>query len=180
VLISDYSGIGQDCTRSGQPEYDYWSTNYINPYTQSGDAQASSCGAVWSSGLAHWLATAPIILAYTEWVAPSGQTPTSTDTLTNKITWSGSSTVSTITEIDTRVFIPETSAHLVYSYATPFAFTASSPCCSSCSLFGDEVQIFHWPTAAPSPAVSRLVNTADNFTLYDLFSMFQALKTNEF
>jgi hypothetical protein len=46
-------------------------------------------------------------------------------------------------------------------------YTASPPCCLSCTVFGGggAVQVFYWPTPAPTPGVSTLVNSA-NFTLY--------------
>lgn len=49
-------------------------------------------------------------------------------------------------------------------YQQPWDFVASPPCCSSCTLFGGTVQVYFWPTPAPSPPVSILTNT-DNFTL---------------
>jgi hypothetical protein len=45
-----------------------------------------------------------------------------------------------------------------------FAFTASPPCCGSCSIIGGHVQVAYWPTPAPTPATSILVDEANNFT----------------
>ena len=53
-----------------------------------------------------------------------------------------------------------------YSYVSSFAFTASPPCCSSCSLFGNNVQVYYWPstTAAPNASSSTLTDS-NGFTL---------------
>ena len=46
-----------------------------------------------------------------------------------------------------------------------FTWTAPGPpCCLNCTVFGGQVQIMVWPTPAPTPAVSTLIN-ADNYTL---------------
>lgn len=50
------------------------------------------------------------------------------------------------------------------SYADDWTFTASSPCCSKCSLSGGNVQVQYWPTPAPTPNVTALVDE-NGFTL---------------
>jgi hypothetical protein len=40
-----------------------------------------------------------------------------------------------------------------------------SGCCLNCTLYGGNVQVYYWPTPAPTPAASILVNEA-NFTLF--------------
>ena len=49
-------------------------------------------------------------------------------------------------------------------YAESFSFTPTKPCCSSCTLSGANVQVRFWPTPAPVPAVSILVDPETNFT----------------
>lgn len=49
-------------------------------------------------------------------------------------------------------------------YAESFSFTPTAPCCSSCTLSGANVQVRFWPTPAPVPAVSILVDPDTNFT----------------
>lgn len=49
-------------------------------------------------------------------------------------------------------------------YAESFSFTPTAPCCSSCTLSGARVQVRFWPTPAPVPAVSVLVDPDTNFT----------------
>jgi hypothetical protein len=54
----------------------------------------------------------------------------------------------------------------VYSqayYLSSFTYTPSAPCCSTCAVFGGSVQVYAWPTPAPSPPVSTVVG--QNFTL---------------
>lgn len=57
-------------------------------------------------------------------------------------------------------------AYTPATYLTNFAYTASrgSGCCRDCSLFGNDVQVYYWPTTAPAPADQTLVND-DGYTL---------------
>jgi len=50
-------------------------------------------------------------------------------------------------------------------FASQFTYSAEIPCCSACSLYGNKVEVYYWPTPAPSPAISTLLNAA-GFTLY--------------
>jgi hypothetical protein len=45
-----------------------------------------------------------------------------------------------------------------------FIFTAEPPCCNTCDIFGQAVEVRYWPTPAPSPPVSVLVDDATNKT----------------
>lgn len=49
--------------------------------------------------------------------------------------------------------------------AASFSPTISSPCCLNCTFFGGNVQVYYWPTPAPTANISTLVNDA-GFTLY--------------
>ncbi len=49
-------------------------------------------------------------------------------------------------------------------YVSDWSFTATQPCCLNCTLWGGNVQVYYWPTPAPTPSVSALVNSA-GFTL---------------
>lgn len=53
-----------------------------------------------------------------------------------------------------------------YAIDGTFSYTASAPCCSTCTLYGDKVEVYYWPTSTSStgPAISKLVNN-DGFTL---------------
>jgi hypothetical protein len=57
------------------------------------------------------------------------------------------------------------SEHRDTYFVSPFSFVPSSPCCSSCTLYGGTVQVYAWPTPAPQPPTSILVDTINNFTL---------------
>ena len=46
-----------------------------------------------------------------------------------------------------------------------FSYKAAEPCCYNCSLYGGNVQVYYWPTPAPTPGVTKLVDIANNFTL---------------
>ncbi len=49
-------------------------------------------------------------------------------------------------------------------YNESWQFVATSPCCQTCYLSGGNVQVQYWPTPAPTPAVTALVNS-NGFTL---------------
>lgn len=55
------------------------------------------------------------------------------------------------------------------SYVSDFTYTAAPPCCSACTLFGGNVEVFYWPQSTTSvfhnASVSTMVNKA-GFTLY--------------
>jgi hypothetical protein len=59
-------------------------------------------------------------------------------------------------------------------YDNFFSFAPAEPCCGNCTLYGGDVQIYYWPTPAPTPGVTKLVNEA-NFTLF-VFSSFKGLR----
>jgi hypothetical protein len=58
------------------------------------------------------------------------------------------------------------SAYPTAYFLNHFSYTVEEPCCGSCSVFGRNVQVFQWPTPAPLPPVSTLVDIKNNFTLY--------------
>lgn len=45
----------------------------------------------------------------------------------------------------------------------PFVYQAKHPCCGYCTVGGAGVQVAYWPTPAPTPPVTELVDR-DNFT----------------
>jgi hypothetical protein len=51
------------------------------------------------------------------------------------------------------------------SYVESFTWSPSEPCCLNCTMIGGTVQILAWPTPAPSPPVSTLVDVESNYTL---------------
>jgi hypothetical protein len=117
--------------------------------------------------------TAPIIAVETDSAIMDGPSAVETQILTGlgistcTQGYGGSCEVTTWTETRTETVPTETKIPpWTYNYyASSFTYTAASPCCSSCTIFGGNVQVFAWPTPAPTPAVSTLVD-ASNFTLY--------------
>ncbi len=80
------------------------------------------------------------------------------------VTVSGVATSSFVTEIDT-TSIGLYAAFSPYFYAESFAFTATAPCCSSCTINGGNMQVFYWATDSALPSgVSTLVDQT-GFTL---------------
>jgi hypothetical protein len=77
----------------------------------------------------------------------------------------GSTTTWMTTTPGVTSFLSTRSAHRDAYFISPFTFVLSSPCCSSCMLFGGTVQVFNRPTPAPEPPVLILVHPKNNFTL---------------
>ena len=46
-----------------------------------------------------------------------------------------------------------------------YSFTASPPCCSTCTISAGDVQVYHWPISTAAPSVTQLVNS-EGFTLW--------------
>lgn len=55
-----------------------------------------------------------------------------------------------------------TTIYETYTFVPSFIPVAAPPCCASCSIFAHSVQIRYWPTPAPSPPVTEVVE--DGFT----------------
>lgn len=52
-----------------------------------------------------------------------------------------------------------------YASANPngaFEYTAQPPCCSECVVNAKGVKLAYWPTPAPTPGISTLVDTSGN------------------
>jgi len=79
-------------------------------------------------------------------------------------TWESSYTVTSMTSGFTSL-LSTRSAHRDTYWISAFEFTPSAPCCSSCTVYGGTVQVMNWPTPAPEPPISILVDTKNNFTL---------------
>lgn len=140
------SGTQRDCERSEQPFYTY-TAGFGNPYYDGDkinknidDTLIVYCASQSRSQVSQFLATAPITAGP---IVPKSTFVTSWFSLSQTESWS---------------------AYTPYYYVPEFTFTASKPCCLSCTLFGGNVQVYNWPTPAPSPPVSTLVNS-NGFTL---------------
>jgi hypothetical protein len=73
-------------------------------------------------------------------------------------------TTQTVTYSDQVSELPYTTEAWVH-FDGGFSYKAAEPCCYNCSLYGGDVQVYYWPTPAPTPGVTKLVNAANNFTL---------------
>ena len=167
------------CSRPGWPAYSDHQLLDQNPFakytTETGALAAadSTCAQIYESQLSDWLWTAPIIAVETDSAIMDGPSAVETQILTGlgistcTQGYGGSCEVTTWTETRTETVPTETKIPpWTYNYyASAFTYTAASPCCSSCTIFGGNVQVYAWPTPAPTPAVSTLVD-ASNFTLY--------------
>jgi hypothetical protein len=56
-----------------------------------------------------------------------------------------------------------------YSLVDPLPVTPVEPCCLNCTIYGGNVQVYYWPTPAPTPGFSTLTTSA-GFTLYVFLS----------
>ena len=57
-------------------------------------------------------------------------------------------------------------------YWPDWTYTIQTPCCGVCQIDGIEVDLSYWPTPAPTPVVTALVNDV-GFTLYAMdFSLY--------
>jgi len=130
-----------DCNRPGDPVH----AGYPNPYDTSlfpsnivpaNPSLASFCSKIYVSEYSQFLSTAVITTT----------------------TYPG------YTDYEENPPITYTSQELDIYYNENWYYTATPPCCLNCTLFGGNVQVYYWPTPAPSPPVSRLVNAA-GFTL---------------
>ena len=142
-LYSAQSGINADCNRPGDPG----TIDYNNPYDTvvypdnilpANATLASLCSSLFLSDESVFYATASIsTYTQTGYTYPAANDP--------------SSIVTVPTETD--AFYPE-----------DWSFTASPPCCLDCTLFGGTVSVYAWPTPAPTPGVTALVNN-EGYTL---------------
>ncbi len=156
----------------------------------SGDAasSATSCGIYFSSLLSDYKASAPVTyLAYlpqstVTYTYPSitevGDTYSIVGSTTFVTTFvygapAYSTSATTVTEAISSLLGPYTTTeaattmawvHAGYTparYVSDFTFSATSPCCYSCTLFGGDIQVFYWPTATASTNItSSTVNPA--------------------
>lgn len=200
---ADANGNFVNCNRSGLPVYTFES-GFQDPYfagdkinTAIPDSLIMVCSSQWNTSVENWYRTAPI--------TPLSVIPMTTvyaSQVFRQSTWSTIETIEAIVTISTTIKGVPTftttsalttytdagpftwSAFSQYQYVSQFTYTADKPCCFNCTLYGGNVQVYYWPTAAPSgianstappfraantttphTAVSTLVNAA-GFTLY--------------
>jgi hypothetical protein len=183
---------------AGNPSYfDPWQIYPLSQSDAAALASASSCGLGFSSQISEYLASAPItvgslVQATSTAITRTAETATETSVIsiistvsidttftvsdgpnlsgTVTGTYSLIETVSlvTLTRSGYTVGISQ-SAYYPYQYAEDFSFKPTSPCCSSCTIYGGDVQVYYWPTAtaAPSAQATGVTNSSSPQTLVD-------------
>jgi hypothetical protein len=188
TLSASITAAALDVATTSPP---YFSTPaFVNPYffividsSVAADpdllGSASLCSSVWNTAFTEWLGTAqistgPVVSASTETTTyyPWFTTKLAVDSFTETVNGSTIVLESTSTEgVSTVLGSTVTTVFSEYGprYLVPttFDFTASQPCCESCTIRGGSVQVFYWPSSSPS--ISTFINT-NNFTLYVLKS----------
>ena len=137
--------------------------NADNPYYQDDfldhdSALRSSCGAIWSTYFYEWMATADI-----KTMDPPFSTSLQWITSTGAVLYYGYDwTTSAALTITGSTFL-DLSLTQAPGTTGQKDFTASPPCCRTCTYSLGEIQVYHWPSGT-SPAVPTLTNT-DGYTL---------------
>jgi hypothetical protein len=135
---------GDDCRLPYSPNYqgqpNFYNTSlYPTMILPPNPSLASYCSSMFDDALDSWMATAAVYYFGNTYVV---------QTTDNKGDVSSYTTATT------------TSAR----FQDEMFFTPSAPCCLNCTLYGGTVQVYYWPTPAPSPPVTALVDSS-NFTL---------------
>jgi hypothetical protein len=203
-------GAGRNCVRS--PEYPYWYgitpgnsvygftppgmqdpwayyTSFLDFNLTSGALEsATSCAAVFSSGLNSWLATAPLstgavltassatstLMSVSTVETLETVTGTGNQVITNTDSFSG--VVSTETLTATSAFLystyvttsvqQATTETLIYTPVTPYFYesdytpTFTPPCCSSCTIYGGNIEVMYFPPATATAAANKTATAA--------------------
>ncbi|MCJ1393764.1 hypothetical protein MMC18_006640 [Xylographa bjoerkii] len=122
---------------------------------------ASYCGSVWSQQGKQFLTTAA-------WQTFSG-------TFWSEA-WVEASTA-TGSSISSTLF---TGLYQYLNIGDTIPAPTSAPCCLNCTVFGGNVQVFYWPTPAPSPPVTSLVNSAGfTFVSPSVYVAFEQLNATD-
>lgn len=79
--------------------------------------------------------------------------------------WTSSASVFFSTAVVTTQEINTSPTVYWTDYQDSFSWIPEEPCCLNCTLLGGSVTVMMWPTPAPTPAVSTLIDTGSNFTL---------------
>jgi hypothetical protein len=131
---------------------------YITVFLDQDSALSSSCGAIWSAYFYEWMATADI-----KTMDPPFATSLQWETSTGAVLYYGYDwTTSAALTITGSTFL-DLSLTQAQGTTGQKDFTASPPCCRTCTYSLGEIQVYHWPSST-SPAVATLTN-ADGYTL---------------
>lgn len=116
--------------------------------TPQRSSEWSSCSSVWSTSYAAFTKTNP----NTALVTNAPNTAVYASTMTEHPTGN----LSMVNAVFSRTYKPQVLG--------AFTFIPTGACCLQCTMFGGEVQVYNWPTPAPVPPVTKLINT-EGFTL---------------
>jgi hypothetical protein len=132
----------------------YYQTDFLDP----DDSLSSSCGAIWSTYFYNWMATADV-----KTMDPPFSTSLQWITSTGGILYYGyDRTTSAALTITGSTYL-DLSLTQAPGTTGQKDFTASPPCCRTCTYSLGEIQVYHWPSGT-SPAVPTLTNT-EGYTL---------------
>lgn len=129
--------------------------DYYNPYWQMGqNSLASLCSTQWASWVSQWIETVDLTT-----LKPS--LDTSLYWTTDGTTWYVSDSTTTFafaTDMPTayEFFAQTSNAGICLGNVD---FTATAPCCSTCTFEVGTVEVYHWPTQT-TPTISTLTNAA--------------------
>lgn len=154
-------------------------------------SSAFSCSNVWYDSYTEWLATAPLtsgtvvpattatstLASFSVVKTPDTAVGTGTTTYTDTYVESGVTSLETETQTNA-VFLSSytttqvqvaTTETLIYTAYTPafypaYSWTASSPCCSACTIYGGNIEVMYWPATGLAGNKTTVVNT-EGFTL---------------
>jgi hypothetical protein len=160
----------QDCLRPEEPFFDTRFGTYDNPYYKADDINPNDnetlrhyCATEFDMELSKWLDTAPITQESAKVKrdqvkislpqAP-GQNDDSEVAIEAHVKRDETSTANTNIE----------ASIITASYVSQFTFTASQPCCYTCTVHGGRFSVFQWDTETDSPPTSTYVNNL-GFTL---------------
>lgn len=181
------------CSRELQPVYLIDSGTYINPYDTVLDTGVDPnynatlltyCGEIFNTSLSDWFATAPITYYGPKpKTTPSDLQPTvATPAQVNATTTAPNEqpTSATLEQSHTSIATPNSvlkrnvtiastparpSTTKFPSYITQYTYTASKPCCYSCTITAEKMLMYQWSAhSGRNPGATTFVNS-DGFTL---------------
>jgi hypothetical protein len=159
-------------------------TSFLDFNLTSGALEsATSCAAIFYSSLDDWLATAPLttsgvlsISTVTSTLVSisaveTKETVTGTGNVVNTYTETISGVLTTGTDTATSAFLystyvttviqQATTETIIYSPVTPYFYksyytpTFASPCCSSCTIYGGNIEVMYFPPATATAVANK-------------------------
>jgi hypothetical protein len=135
--------------------------NLANPYYEDNNilfnnnpVLVASCSAMWSSYFYQWMATAD-----TKTMSPSFQTKVDWVTTTGEIIYDVFDKTTSGVWTDPGSIYQTVMLPNIHGTTGLQDFTASPPCCHTCTFSLGDIQVYHWPTGK-SPEHPTLTNSA--------------------